>query len=277
MKKINSLQNLHTHTTYCDGVNTPEQIVTAAIEKGFGAIGFSEHSYMHYSKHIEINMDAEKTKKYKAEIASLKKKYKDKIDIFCGLEFDIYSDIDMAGYDYLIGSVHYLKVDGEFVGFDESSDTVREVIDTYFDRDGMKYAKAYYETLAQLPNFAKTDILGHADLICKFSEKENFFDVDSPVYQKYALDALDALTGKIPFFEVNTGAIARGYRTTPYPRPFILQEMAKSGALITIGSDCHNNEFLNCGFADAVQLCKACGVKELQVFTKGGFKGIPLV
>ena len=30
------------------------------------------------------------------------------------------------------------------------------------------------------------------------------------------------------FFEVNTGAMSRGYRTTPYPNPFLLQEMAKA-------------------------------------------------
>ena len=86
------------------------------------------------------------------------------------------------------------------IGKATTAPVVDGIIRDYFGGDGMKYAKAYYETLAQLPNFAKTDILGHADLICKFSEKENFFDVDSPVYQKYALDALDALTGKIPFF-----------------------------------------------------------------------------
>ena len=40
----NHLQNLHTHTTYCDGINTPEQIILTAIDKGFGAIGFSGHS-----------------------------------------------------------------------------------------------------------------------------------------------------------------------------------------------------------------------------------------
>lgn len=276
MKKINSLQNLHTHTTYCDGVNTPEQIVTAAIEKGFGAIGFSEHSYMHYSKHIEINMDAEKTKKYKAEIASLKKKYKDKIDIFCGLEFDIYSDIDMAGYDYLIGSVHYLKVDGEFVGFDESSNTVREVIDTYFDRDGMKYAKAYYQTLAQLPNYGDFDIIGHFDLITKHSDSKKFFDDRSEEYRGLVIEAADALRGKIPLFEVNTGAIARGYRITPYPMMYVIKELKNMGFGVCITSDCHNMDYIDCAFKESEELLKACGFKEKYILTKQGFVSVEL-
>ena len=95
-------------------------------------------------------------------------------------------------------------------------------------------------------------------------------------YRKYALDCLHALAEKIHVFEINTGAMARGYRTTPYPNSFILKEMNKLGLGITISSDCHDCNFLNHGFDRAVELCKACGVKELQVLTKEGFKGIAL-
>ena len=108
MKKENYLQNLHTHTSYCDGIDTSEQMVIAAIEKGFDSIGFSGHSYMYYAE--DHSMSLQRTEEYKKEIARLKKKYRDKIDIFCGLEFDMYSAIDLSGYDYLIGSVHYLKM-----------------------------------------------------------------------------------------------------------------------------------------------------------------------
>lgn len=39
------LANFHTHSTFCDGKNTPEEIVLAALEKGFVSIGFSSHGY----------------------------------------------------------------------------------------------------------------------------------------------------------------------------------------------------------------------------------------
>ena len=35
--------NFHTHTTWCDGSDTPEDVVLSAIGKGFSAIGFSSH------------------------------------------------------------------------------------------------------------------------------------------------------------------------------------------------------------------------------------------
>ena len=38
--------NYHTHTTWCDGKDTPEAVVVAAIDKGFDAIGFSSHAML---------------------------------------------------------------------------------------------------------------------------------------------------------------------------------------------------------------------------------------
>ena len=36
--------NYHTHTVWCDGKDTPESMIKAAIGKGFDVIGFSSHS-----------------------------------------------------------------------------------------------------------------------------------------------------------------------------------------------------------------------------------------
>ena len=162
-------QNLHTHSTYCDGKDSIEGMIQKAIGLGFDSVGFSGHSYMFYSNYVQ--MTPEKTEQYKAEIALLKEKYRDKIDIFCGLEYDMYSAIDQSGYDYLIGSVHYLKIGDEYVGFDRSSGEVKSIIDTYFSGDGMKYAKTYYQALAELPSYGNFDIVGHFDIICKHSEQ----------------------------------------------------------------------------------------------------------
>ena len=263
------------HSTFCDGKNDCESTVLKAIEIGFTAIGFSGHSHADYIKSTS-SMTHENTRLYKNEIARLKEKYKDKIEIFCGLEFDQYSDDDKQGYDYIMGTNHYLKLGNEFVGFDKNAEAVLKVIDDYFDGDGLKFAKEYYSQLAELPNYGKFDLVGHFDLITKNCENANLFDINDERYQKYALDCFYALKEKISVFEVNTGAMARGYRTTPYPHPFILKEMARAGVGVTLGSDCHDNEFLNYGFDKAIELCKACGVKELQILTKGGFKGIPL-
>ena len=272
---MNALQNLHTHTTYCDGKNTPEEMVLAAIERGFGALGFSAHSYMHFTAR-NASLVPEDTAAYKAEIAALKKRYEDKIDLFCGLEYEYYSECEQSGYDYLIGSVHYFKIDGKYVGFDRSAEVMQDIVNTHFSGDGMAFAKAYYATLATLPSRGKFDIIGHVDLIAKHKGTVDFFDEDSKAYQKLACEALDALTGKIPFFEVNTGCVARGYRKTPYPAPFLLRELRARGFGAVISSDCHQAESLDCAFDDAAALLESCGFTEKYILTKKGFEAVAL-
>ena len=266
--------NFHTHTVYCDGKNTVEELILAAIEKGHFSIGFSGHSYMHFSS--GLSMSPEGAQEYKKEIRALAEKYKDKIDVFCGIECEMYSEIDLSGYDYLIGSVHYFKLGETYVGFDRSQEAVKDIIDTHFGGDGMKYAKEYYSTISRLPEYGNFDIIGHYDLVTKHSDNVKFFDEDSKEYKDAALFAIDALKGKIPFFEVNTGAIARGYRKTPYPAPFLVKEFKRLGFGAVISSDCHNSEFLDHRFDDAAELLKECGFTERYILTKNGFVPVSL-
>ena len=272
---MNVLQNLHTHTIYDDGKNTPEEIVKVAIEKGFGGIGFSAHTFISCAPHL--TMAPEKTEAYKNEIKSLKEKYKGIIDIFLGLEVDVYSEnLDQSGYEYLIGSLHNLLMDGELVPFDRSAEVVAEVIDTHFGGDGLAFAKEYYRELAHLPEYGKFDIIGHFDTLTKNIEKVKFFDVESKEYLNAAFEAMDALRGKIPLFEVNTGAIARGYRTTPYPHKALMKRFLEQGFGVVITSDCHNAQFLDCGFEIARDLLLEVGFQEQYILTDSGFRAVPL-
>ncbi len=271
---LNNLQNLHTHTKICDGKDTPEEIVLTAIEKGFSSLGFSGHSYMSFAP--DHSMSLEGTKEYKKEVACLKEKYKDKIDIFLGLEVEKHSEVDMSDYEYLIGSAHYFYINGEHIGFDRDLKTVQNVVNSHFGGDGMKYAKAYYNELATLPEHGSFDIIGHFDLITKHAENCDLFDIGSKEYLNYALEAMDALKGKIPFFEINTGAVSRGYRTTPYPDIRLTEALLKNGFLPLLSSDCHDRSYLDCAFEESVQLLEQCGAKERYILTENGFKAVGL-
>ena len=272
--EIKTIQNLHTHTTYCDGLDTPEEMVCCAIERGFSSIGFSGHSFTAYSKAFAQKGDY--TEAYKRCITELKEKYKHQIEIYLGLEVDMYSGADLSGYDYLIGSVHYLRQDGVYIDFDKGIADVENVINRFFDGDGMKYAIAYYEALAKLPEYGNFDIIGHFDIITKHCESRSFFDMDSKEYLYAAIEAMEALKGKIPFFEVNTGAMARGYRTTPYPAINLIKELKKLGFGAVITSDCHNKRMLEYGFDTAAELLKRCGYKEKYILTKSGFEAVEI-
>lgn len=271
---MKTLQNLHQHCVFCDGKNTPEEVVLTAIEKGFGSIGFSSHCYMEYAKYY--CMPLEKVADYKKEIHRLKMKYADQIDVFCGLEYDICCPEKPEGFDYLIGSIHGLRLDGVDYEFDGIAEHFQGMIDEHFGGDGMAFAKEYYRQLAWLPDFAPVDIIGHFDLITKHRNSVKFFDESTREYRDAAIGAAEALAGRVPLFEVNTGAIARGYRNTPYPDRFIIKEMKRLGYGVVISSDCHQRELMDCYFTEAAELLKSCGYKEKHILTKDGFVPVPL-
>ena len=99
--------NCHTHTTFCDGKNTAEELTLAAIEKGFVSLGFSGHSPMYYD--TDWTMKKEDINDYINDIKRVKALYEDKIDILCGIELDgDFAGINLADFDYTIASVHQL-------------------------------------------------------------------------------------------------------------------------------------------------------------------------
>lgn len=246
----------------------PEEMILTAIDKGFSSVGFSSHSYMHWNGH---GLKPGQEKNYRTEIRDLAKKYRGQIDVFCGLEYDVFSDVDTDDYDYLIGSVHYLDIDGELCGFDRDVAAVREYIKKHFDGDGMAFCKEYYELVASLPDYGDFDIIGHFDICVKLNQKIRFVDESSERYLSYAFDAISSLKGEIPLFEVNTGCISRGYRTVPYPIPRILKEFKRQGFGACITSDCHDSNYLDCYYSEARELLLSCGFREIYVLTDKGF------
>ncbi len=266
------LQNLHTHTTYCDGRDTPREMIEAAIAQGFSSIGFSEHG----PSLSAMAPSEEKIIAYKNEIRALAREYEGRIDVFCGLEYDAESNTCLDGYDYIIASSHYVHKNGGRYAADGSIERVRHAIDEVWNGNGIAFALDYFAELSLLPTHGKFDIVGHFDLVSKNCERADFFHVNDPAYIEAGLAAIDAMTGKIPFFEVNTGAISRGYRTTPYPAPVFIRAFRERGFGAVITSDCHDARNLACGMEDAERLLAAHGFTERYILTREGFKAIPL-
>ena len=266
-------QNLHVHSTFCDGRDTPEEMVAQAIARGFDSLGFSIHSRVDYSP---MKISDERIEAYKKEILRLREAYKDKLKIFLGLEHDFYSSSSPLGFEYTLIAVHYLKTKNGICGFDRGLDVTTEYINENFDGDGMAFAKCYYETLSTAADNGNFDIIAHIDLVTKNNEKGKYFDQSSKEYLRYAFDAIDALKGKVPFFEVNTGSVARGYRSTHYPQMELLKRLYECGFGATISSDCHNKDLIDFQFDEARDLLIEAGFKSKFVLTEDGFAEVGL-
>lgn len=231
-------RDLHTHTTYSDGNNTPEEMVLSAIKKGLDVIGISDHSYTPFDTSYCIS--EEKTEAYIKEIERLKIKYNDKIKVLCGIEQDLYSGVPKHSFDYVIGSVHYIKLGEEYVTVDDTAEELKTATDKYFSGDIYALVQEYYRLVSTVAEKTGADIIGHFDLITKFQEKTPLFNEKDERYIKAWQSAVDKLIeANIPF-EINYGAISRGYRTTPYPSKDIQEYISKKGGKFILSSDSHS-------------------------------------
>ena len=229
--------DLHTHTTYCDGKNTPAEMARAAAERGLARLGFSGHSHTAFDE--SYCMSAEGTRRYRAEIRSLQEEYRGRMEILCGVEQDYYSDMPTQGWDFVIGSVHYVLLDGAYVPVDEGADILRAAAEKHLGGDIYALAEAYFDTVGGVAERTGCDLIGHFDLISKFIERDALFDENHPRYVAAWQRALDRLLpARVPF-EINTGAISRGYRTSPYPAPPMLEYIRARGGRLLLSSDSH--------------------------------------
>ena len=263
--------NLHTHTTYCDGKNTPEEIVQEAIALGMETLGFSTHSTIPFDC-LDYSLREEKINAYRDEIRCLKETWNDRIHILLGLEQDVYSPIRPEGYEYLIGSLHYVKKEDEYLSVDASPKLFAKILEEHYGGDAYAFARDYFEQVADIPRLVNCDILGHFDLISKFNQGGVFFDEGDRRYLAPAIDALDEWLRADRIIEINTGAAPRGYRTVPYPASPFLSRIAEKGGRVTFSSDSHAKETLLYGFEEAMQYAKASGIRAVSVMTREGWK-----
>ena len=249
-------------------------MIERAISLGFDSLGFSGHAPTEQDTSWETRKS--RVEDYIREVTALKEEYRGKINVFIGFELDLYSKglVDTSGLDYAIGSVHMAKKDGTWYDFDHCYEEARHSIDTLFGGDPIAYTKSYYENLVTMARTVDFDIVGHFDVVTKFSEKHpELIPTESREYRGIALEALSAIREKKEIFEVNTGAISRGHRTTPYPAPFILDEMRELGCKLVLTSDCHAADGIDCAFAETREYIKAHGFDELYYLTEKGFIG----
>lgn len=240
------LEDLHTHTTYCDGNNSPEEMILAAIDMNMDTIGFSAHSYTFFDERYCLKK--ERTEEYKSEIKSLKNKYKNRIRILCGIEQDFYSDMPTNDYDYVIGSVHYIKVKNEYIPVDDGNDILQNAANVFFNNDIYSFLEEYYKTVSDVVKVTQADIIGHFDLVSKYNDGNVLFDANNNRYINAWQTAVNKLVTYSTPFEINTGAVSKGYKSTPYPSEDILQFLIEKNARFIMSSDSHSNKTLCFGF-----------------------------
>ncbi len=261
--------NYHTHTSFCDGKGSPEEIAEAATAKGFDILGFSSHSMYPFAGawHIptkDFNVYAE-------AVNSAKEKFSGKLKILLGFEadyiplvtkpdFDRYKKLDP---DFLIGSVHYVFSEKGRLCVDYSASLLKEKIDTLYNGNSKKVVCEYFSLEREMLSKSNFSIIGHADLVRKNNNALKMFNEKDSWYRKEIKSTADAIKKSGVIAEVNTGAIARGYMDGVYPSDEFLALLNERNVPVTLSSDSHSKENLDFAFDKAIQAVQKAGYREL--------------
>lgn len=263
------LSNLHTHTTFCDGKNTVDEIVETAIEKGFRSIGFSGHGFTDF----DCTYCMKDTDAYISAVKAAKARFADKIEVYLGVEEDAFYPLpNRQDFDYTIGSSHYFRINGKNYPIDSSPKHFETCVQL-FNGDYHALTESYYRSFCEYLLQYRPTIIGHFDLVTKFDELDGSFGLlQDPVYrqtaQTYLLQALKCEA----FFEVNTGAMSRGYRTAPYPSTELLHVLKKNGGRLVITADSHQRDTIDHAFSETRALLKDIGFEHVYVLHGGSFQ-----
>jgi histidinol-phosphatase (PHP family) len=278
------LTNLHTHTVYCDGKNTTEEMIQAAIKNNFYSIGISSHGPVNFI--TDWNIQKHKVEKYIAEVLFLKEKYRDKIDVFLGMELDYIPRVGFDGFtqelikrlDYYVGSVHFMGMfcDKSMWTVDYKLEELIKGVNENFNGD-LKYAvEVYYNLISEMVERFQPPIIGHMDLIKKFNNNNILFNEGEEWYISIVEKCLNSIKKTKCVIEINTGGISRGYSKEQYPSTFILKMIMEKDIPITINSDAHSIEGINCKFAEMYELVKSIGFGNISCMTKNGWTKIQI-
>lgn len=250
--------NFHTHTTFCDGKDTPEEMVKAAIDLGFNQLGFSGH--MDFDCHMVLE-------EFFSEIVRLRQNYDGVIDIIAGIELDNMYDPQCAKQaEYIIGSTHFLNIPSEIpLAIDLNKEQFISICHRFFHDDYISMSRAYYGLVGRSYDRMHCDIIGHFDLITRFNDEMNCINENAREYYMPALEAMENLCKKDVIFEINCGAYNRGRKRELYPNTFLLKSLNDFGGRIMINSDAHQKEMLSGGFEFAVNKAIECGFKYVNI------------
>jgi histidinol-phosphatase (PHP family) len=278
------LTNYHTHCNMCDGEGEPKDYVEQAIMRGFGALGFSSHAPL--PRPSDWTLDWKTVPVYLETINRLKNEYKDRIEVYLGMEIDYIpglmgprsSEFSSLNLDYRIGAVHTYEdgKTGKLYGLDGPLPEFEHILRVLFDGDMQALVRDYFKRIQDMAQHHPPDIIGHLDLIKMRNKDDNAYDESAPWYREPVLETLQHIARAGSILEINTGGIVRGKTETFYPSGWILEECFRLDIPITISADAHSPQDIGAHFEEAAREARNAGYRQTNILRNGGWQSVPL-
>jgi len=277
--------NLHQHSTFSDGKAEPEAYVKRALELGFRAMGFSEHSPLPFP--TTFSLKEENTDAYVRETARLKELYRGQIALYRALEFDFIPGLsddfatwrDKLHLDYAIGAVHLVQPEnGDGLWFIDGPKKERydDGLQKYFGNDIRKAVKTYYHQVNQMVETQQFEITGHLDKI-KMHNAGRYFSEDEKWYRRLVNETLELIKEKELVVEVNTRGLYKKRSARLFPDDETLKQIREMQIPVLISSDAHLPDELDSFMDYAEKRLVEIGIKSVAFFREGSWEEVPLV
>ena len=259
------MKNYHSHTEFCDGRASMEEIAKAAFEVGFKEWGISPHSPICCLS--GANMKSEDVAEYIKSSEKLKKDYYGKMRILTGMEIDYLSDsfgpqteyFKSLPLDYRIGSVHFVRTrDGKPVDVDGPAERFLKYLETEYDGDIIYVAETYFAMEIEMLDHGGFDIIGHLDKIGDNGSNAWNELEDQPWYAELVEKVIRKAVEKGVIIEINTKKFDSGERFFPAERWWHL--LKKYGAKLVLSTDAHYPDKVAAGYNAALERLQKIGL-----------------
>ncbi len=266
--RLISLHGGHSGQFCCHAKDRLEDIIRAYIEKGFKAVGISEHmpppeDGQLYPDEIEQGFSAadilERFIRYFEELDRLKEKYKEKIQIFRAFETETLTGWESQAAtlmerfrpDYVVGSIHHVND----VCFDYSPVTWQDLANRLGSEKALylSYLDAQYQMIQSLQPF----VVGHFDII-RIHDPDYESRFRTPEIWEKVERNLTLIKDLGLCMDYNLRPLSRG-EAHAYPCPDILNRARQMEIPVIPGDDSHGRDQAGVRVEEAVQDLSAMG------------------
>jgi histidinol-phosphatase (PHP family) len=265
------LTDYHVHLRTDERENTAARFFTAAnaeryretaAERGIEELGVAEHIYR-FTAAMEIWQHPFWRQYAVDDLDDYCGFVREETDLRLGIEMDfvpgredrIAAQLDGRDWDYVVGSVHFLR--------DHSLDTEEYSI-WGAGESAERVWRRYFDTVAESALSGLYDIIGHPDLVKVWGSGAPTPDKDPRYFYEPAVEAFAEAGVAV---ELSTA----GWRKPvgeQYPAAAFLEMLVDAGCPLALSSDAHVPDQLGFEYERAVELLESVGVKQIAVFER---------
>jgi histidinol-phosphatase (PHP family) len=242
-----------------------ERYRETASERGIVELGVSEHVYR-FSQALSVWQHPLWREFAHDDLGEYCGFVREQTDLRLGIEADFVpgvedhtaSLLDAYDFDYVVGSVHFLRdhaLDMEDYSVWGSGRSAEEIW------------RAYFLMLGEAARSGLFDILAHPDLVKIWGPAHPDRPLPEGDLRRYYELAMDGIAESGIAIEVSTAGLRKRVQEI-YPAQAFLAMCLEAGAPVALSSDAHRPEDVGVDYDRALELLDSAGVGELCVFER---------